>query len=92
MIYLDNSATSFPKPNQVYSSLLKNARKYSANPGRAGYKMSMDTAKRIYEVRENLTDFFGAPSPDCVVFTLNCTYAINTVLKGVLKEGDHVLC
>lgn len=92
MIYLDNSATSFPKPNQVYSSLLKNARKYSANPGRAGYKMSMDTAKRIYEVRENLTEFFGAPSPDCVVFTLNCTYAVNTVLKGVLKEGDHVLC
>ena len=92
MIYLDNSATSYPKPKEVYSSLLTNARAYSANPGRAGYKMSMETAEKIYSVRENLTEFFNAPSSDCVAFTLNCTYAINTVLKGVLNKGDHVLC
>ncbi len=92
MIYLDNSATTFPKPKEVYSSLVTNVRRYSANPGRGGYEMSMDTADKIYSVRENLTDFFNAPSPDCVSFTLNCTYAVNTVLKGILKRGDHVLC
>ena len=92
MIYLDNSATTYPKPPQVYSQLIINSRKYSANPGRGGYKMSMNTANKIYSVRENLADFFNAPSPECVAFTLNCTYAINTVLKGILKSGDHVLC
>lgn len=92
MIYLDNSATSYPKPQQVYSSLITNARRYSANPGRSGYEMSIKTSKKIYSVRESLTELFNAPSPDCVAFTQNCTYAVNTVLKGVLKEGDHVLC
>ena len=92
MIYLDNSATSYPKPQKVHSSLISNSRQYSANPGRGGYKMSINTANKIYSVRENLADFFNTHSPDCVAFTLNCTYAINTVLKGILKSGDHVLC
>ena len=91
MIYFDNAATTYPKPPQVIRAVDEAMRKYGANPGRAGHTMSMETAEELYRCRTAVAEFFHAPGPECVVFTLNCTQAINLVLKGVLKSGDHVV-
>ncbi len=91
MIYFDNAATSYPKPLVVYKAHINSLREYGANPGRGGYDMSLKTAEKVYETRERAAQFFGAPSAENVVFTQNCTHAINYVLKGLLKKGDHVV-
>lgn len=91
MIYLDNAATSFPKPTSVMRSIDFAMRKLGANPGRSGHRMSLAAAGAVYECRKALAGFFNAPGPECVVFTLNCTHAINMVLKGLLRAGDHVI-
>lgn len=91
MIYLDNAATSFPKPTSVLRSVEFAMRKLGANPGRSGHSMSIAAASTVYECRKALAGFFNAPGPECVVFTLNCTHAINMVLKGLLRAGDHVV-
>lgn len=90
MIYLDNAATTFPKPQSVIKAV-DEALKKSANPGRSGHDISQNTAMGVYEVREKVMNMFGAPSVENVVFTLNCTHAINYVLKGLLKKGDRVV-
>ena len=91
MIYLDNAATTYPKPHIVQAAV-SNAMGRGANPGRSGHKLSAEAAETVYRCRSALADFFGCDSPECVAFTLNCTYAINMVLKGLLKKGDHVVC
>lgn len=91
MIYLDNAATTYPKPNAVRNAVALSLQKYGANPGRAGHSMSMAAAEEVYRCRTAAADFFHAPGPDCVAFTLNCTHAMNYVLKGILKPGDHVV-
>jgi cysteine desulfurase family protein len=91
MIYLDNAATTYPKPPIVANTVAMAMRKFGANPGRSGHNMSIAAATDVYECRKSLAKFFNAPGPECVVFTLNCTHAINTVIKGLLKPGDHVV-
>ncbi len=91
MIYLDNGATSFPKPLSVRQKVNQSLSKYSANPGRSGHKLSLIAAKEIYECRKSVKELFNVNSEDEVIFTLNCTMALNTVIFGVLKEGDHVI-
>ncbi|MDD5952103.1 MAG: aminotransferase class V-fold PLP-dependent enzyme [Oscillospiraceae bacterium] len=91
MIYLDNAATTYPKPKAVQAAV-SGALRRGANPGRSGHKMSVASAEEVYRCRESVADFFGCDCPECVAFTLNCTYAINLVLKGLLKPGDHVVC
>ena len=91
MIYFDNAATTYPKPDIVKRSMMLAMRKYGANPGRSGHKMSMKAAKEVYDCRKACAKFFNASGPECVVFTLNCTHATNIVLKGILKPGDHVV-
>ena len=91
MIYLDNAATTWPKPPCVLKAMTKALEEFGANPGRSGHQMSMDTAEAIYECRREAASFFGAPSPDDVAFTINCTHAVNLALKGILKPGDHVV-
>ena len=71
--------------------MTKALEEFGANPGRSGHQMSMDTAEAIYECRREAASFFGAPSPDDVAFTINCTHAVNLALKGILKPGDHVV-
>ena len=92
MIYLDNAATTFPKPQKVISGVERCLKKYSANPGRSGHKLSQKASEEIYLCRKKLCDFFTADAPENVVFTANCTTAINMVLKGELTPGDHVIC
>lgn len=91
MIYLDNAATTYPKPQIVYNAVAYAIKRLGANPGRSGHRMSLEAAKEVYECRKSVSQFFNAKGPECVVFTLNCTYAINLVLKGILKAGDHVV-
>ncbi len=91
MIYLDNAATSFPKPYCVYEAVNRCIRTYCGNPGRGSHPMALAASEKIYECREYLCDYFHADAPSQVVFTLNATYALNYALKGLLSQGDHVL-
>lgn len=91
LIYLDNAATSHPKPREVYLEVDRCMRSYCGNPGRGSHPMALAATEKIYECRTRLAAFVDAPSPECVVFTLNATHAINLLLKGLLHEGDHVL-
>ena len=91
MIYLDNSATTYPKPPQVRQAVARALGELGANPGRGGYPMSQRTAQAVYRCRCLAAEFFGAPGPECVVFQPSCTQALNLVLKGALKQGDHVV-
>lgn len=91
MIYFDNAATTYPKPGQVKSAVIDAMENYGANPGRSGHKMSLDTAIKVFEAREAAADFFGAENVEDVVFTSNCTHALNFALKGVIRQGDHVI-
>ena len=91
MIYLDNAATSHPKPVQVYDRMDRFAREVGANPGRSGHRMAGQAEAEIAEVRRLLTTLFGGSNPSRLVFTLNATDALNMALKGVLTHGDHVV-
>src|SRR5207244_2643557 len=91
MIYLDNAATSFPKPETVYKTLDYFARHDLANPGRAGHKMALAAERALDDGRHLLNQFFHGEGPQRFVFTLNCTDGLNMAFKGVLREGDHVI-
>ena len=91
MIYFDNAATTFPKPASVKDAVDTALMRYGANPGRSGHDLSAETAKQVFEVRSKAAEFFGAADVEDVVFTQNCTYAVNTVVKGLFKPGDHVI-
>lgn len=89
MIYLDNAATTCTKPCGVRRAFAEALSKYSANPGRSGHALSVRAAEEIYAARQKACGFFGGSDPAGVVFTLNCTQAVNMVLKGILSPGDH---
>ncbi|MBR2877245.1 MAG: aminotransferase class V-fold PLP-dependent enzyme [Clostridia bacterium] len=91
MIYLDNAATSYPKPNEVINAVNKSFVLYGANPGRSGHNFSWNTAMAVYSAREKLNEFFDGYGSEYVSFTQNCTYALNLAIKGVVKKGDHVI-
>lgn len=91
MIYLDNAATTSKKPPNVMSAVLLGMQKYSANPGRSGHRASMEAAEAVFRARTKVAKFFNADSEENVVFTPSCTFALNCVIKGLLKEGDHVI-
>lgn len=91
MIYLDNGATSFPKPLSVRQNVDISLKKFSANPGRSGHLLSLRAAKEIFECRKRLKELFNVNSEEEIIFTENCTMALNTVILGLLSEGDHVL-
>ncbi len=91
MIYLDNAATSFPKPEQVYVEMDKCMRNYGANPGRSGHKIAIEAGRAIYKTRELLCRLFNIENPMQIVFTANATESLNLGIKGLLKEGDHVV-
>lgn len=91
MIYLDNAATSFPKPETVYQTMDRFARQDLANPGRAGHKMALAAERALDDARHLLNQFFHGQGPERFIFTLNGTDALNMAFKGVLVEGDHVV-
>ena len=88
MIYLDNAATTYPKPVSVLHTAEKALYDYGANPGRAGHRLSLETSKQVFNAREKCAEFFGGETEN-TVFTLNCTHAINFALKGVCQAVGH---
>ncbi|MGE0089893.1 MAG: aminotransferase class V-fold PLP-dependent enzyme [Bacteroidales bacterium] len=90
-IYLDNSATSWPKPPSVIDAISNYLNNYGGSPGRSGHHFTIKAATEVFETRELLASLFNAPSSDRVIFTANATQAINTALFGLLKKGDHVI-
>ena len=90
MIYFDNAATTYPKPETVSKSIITANVRYGGNPGRSGHKLSLKTAERVYSVREAAALFFGA-EPENVVFTSNCTGALNTVIYGLFERGKTII-
>ncbi len=91
MIYFDNGATTFPKPESVVRAINNALRYYGANPGRSGHKMSMKASEVMFDCRNNVARLFDVDTPEKVIFTQNCTVAVNTVIRGLLKSGDHVV-
>lgn len=91
MIYLDNSATTFPKPKSVYIAVNNAMQNIAANPGRSGHKLSITAAERVFECRRLVAELYNIESVENIVFTPNCTYALNTVINGYLKENDHIV-
>ncbi len=91
MIYLDNAATSYPKPSEVIKAVNTAFSVYGANPGRSGYEMSVKSAAQVFKAREVLDEFFGGYGSEFVSFFPNCTYALNTAIQGIVKKGDHIV-
>lgn len=90
-IYLDNSATSFPKPECVYREMDYFMRTNGASAGRGNYQRARDAEELIYKTRKSIARLFDAKKPGNIVFTSNVTDSLNMILKGYLKEGDTVL-
>jgi len=91
MIYFDNAATSWPKPENVLSAMEKCMREYGANPGRGGHKMALEAGRVIFKARESIAKLFNIKNPMNVIFTLNTTEALNLGIKGLLRPGDNVI-
>ena len=91
MIYLDNGATSFPKPGEMVDAMAEAMTGYCANPGRSGHSMAVKTAGEISKVRQEIARLIGTEKPERIIFTKNCTEGLNLALKGLLREGDHVI-
>ncbi len=90
--YLDNAATSWPKPEPVYTTMDRFFRSYGVNPGRGGHEMAVEAEKMISDTRRMLAAFFNfGGDPNRVVFTQNATDSLNIALYGLLNEGDHVV-
>lgn len=91
MIYFDNAATTWPKPEAVYQAVDYFMREQGANPGRSGHRMALTAGQIIAEARNLVAKLFNVPEPSQVIFTLNTTEALNLGIKGLLKPGDHVI-
>lgn len=91
MIYLDNGATSFPKPKGMTEVMDACMLSYCGNPGRSGHDLSRKTGEEVYKARRILADFFKIGQADRILFTANATQALNQAVKGVLRPGDHVI-
>lgn len=91
MIYMDNAATSWPKPDIVYNSVICCMKKYGANPGRSSHKMAIEAANILLYTREMLCELFDVTDPFSMIYSYNTTDSLNLVIKGILKEGDHVI-
>lgn len=90
-VYLDNSATSWPKPPQVIKEMSDYLENYGGSPGRSGHKFGLLAGRQVFETRQMIMKFFNAPTLEKVIFTSNSTHAINLVFKGLLKQNDHVV-
>lgn len=89
-IYLDNAATTFPKPTSVIMAAYKCMKEYCGNPGRGSHKLALMASEKVFECRSRIGELFSA-EPENVVFTLNTTYALNIAIKGVMRGGGHIL-
>ena len=91
MIYLDNAATTFPKPTGTLERALERYRELGVSPGRGNHALAMRASDAVDEVRAKVAAFFGAPDPERVIFGANATDALNTAILGLVRPGDHVV-
>ena len=92
MIYLDNSATTFPKPDVVYDFMTNFYRKHGVNPGRSGFDAAIETEEIVFNTRKMLTNLFnGGGDPNRLTFSYNATDSLNLILQGLAEKGDHVV-
>lgn len=91
IIYLDNAATSFPKPEEVYEFMDTFYRNFGVNPGRSGYDLCLEAGEIVENTRKMLTNFFNGDDPNRLCFSYNSTDALNLIINGMLKEGDHAI-
>lgn len=90
LIYFDNAATTYPKPEAVYRAVDNYSRKHCGNPSRGSHSLALAAAEAVYKSREALAELFSA-SPESISFTMNTTYALNFAIKAVVRPGDHIL-
>src|SRR5258708_18313690 len=90
-IYLDNAATSFPKPESVYAAMDDYNRRNGAAIGRGAYRASIEATGVVQRCRKKIADLLGAESPERILFTFNCTDSLNLALHGLLQPGDHAI-
>jgi cysteine desulfurase family protein len=91
IIYLDNAATTFPKPASVLNRMVERYIRMGVSPGRGSYDLAVEAADLVATTRAKVASFFGAHNPDRVIFTSNATDALNICLQGMLRPGDHVV-
>ena len=89
-VNFDNAATTFPKPASVRRALSEAVSRYGGNAGRGGHRLTLATSEKVFDTRQTAADFFGAV-PENVVFTLNCTHALNFAIQGIMKNGGHII-
>lgn len=91
LIYLDNSATSYPKPEEVYTFMDHFYRNFGVNPGRSGYDLCMEAGELVETTRDMLTKFFNGKDPNRLCFSYNSTDSLNLIINGLLEKGDHAI-
>jgi len=93
LIYLDNAATAWPKPENVYNFMIESYRSCGVNPGRSGFDKAIEAGNIVEDLRKKLTAFFGGDedAPERLCFSHNATDALNLIIQGMLSEGDHVV-
>jgi len=91
MIYLDNSATSFPKPEEVYVFMDQFYRKHGVSPGRSGFDAAIEAEEVVHSTRKILTDLFNGDDPNRLTFSYNASDSLNMILQGLASRGDHVI-
>jgi cysteine desulfurase family protein len=91
MIYLDNAATTYPKPESVYKKVEEILRTIGGNPGRSSHRMALEASRVIFSSRESLAELLNIKDASRIAFTKNATEAVNIALKGLLRPGDHVV-
>src|SRR4051812_48556083 len=90
-IYLDNAATSWPKPEAVYQATDRYQREIGAPVGRGAYREAVEVERLVARARAGIAQLIGVADPQRIVFTANCTAALNLALHGLLRRGDHVV-
>ncbi len=91
LIYLDNAATSFPKPERVYEFMCEFYRSHGVNPGRSGFDAALETEQMVLGTRRMLAEFFGGSDPNYLTFSYNASDSLNMVIQGMCEKGDHVV-
>ncbi|PKP22263.1 MAG: cysteine desulfurase [Bacteroidetes bacterium HGW-Bacteroidetes-21] len=90
-VYLDNAATSWPKPPGVVEAITKYLNEYGGSPGRSGHDFAIQAAREVFETREILAGLYHVPDSENVIISANATHALNFAIKGLLEKGDHVI-
>src|SRR4030067_2823525 len=91
MVYLDNAASPWPKPDATWQAMEHFMRNIGANPGRSGHRLSIEAGRILMDAREALAELFGIDDPLRLVFTKNATEGLNLAICGILRPGDHCI-